>query len=83
MTTSSMKYPDHYRTVAELRIQLICEYRLHLRREYGSTELASGVTGSLLHSEANTIVPKKPSMGAISWISLIIAIITAIIWIML
>jgi len=51
--------PDHsrhlkrYRSVSDLRIQFICEYRLYLERQHGKPESESMQRGVYLHEIAS------------------------------
>ncbi|MFX1481862.1 MAG: hypothetical protein ACFFCP_01590 [Promethearchaeota archaeon] len=37
------------REVSDLKIQFLCEYRLHLKQKLGETHSDSSVTGAILH----------------------------------
>ncbi len=81
--SSSERSPNKiYRSVSDLRIQFICEYRFHLQRAHKMEPTKWADTGAELHHQASSELPMEekgnPSFGVVL---LVIALISAVIWI--
>ncbi|RLI49730.1 MAG: hypothetical protein DRO73_05460 [Candidatus Thorarchaeota archaeon] len=54
MTDYSTRDLERYRTVSDLRVQKICEYRLFLKQRHGNRTLDASREGAHLHSKVRT-----------------------------
>ncbi|MFW9799611.1 MAG: hypothetical protein ACFFD9_04195 [Candidatus Thorarchaeota archaeon] len=82
MTENRAARSERYRDVADLRVQYMCEYRLHLRRKrrYGSS--AESVLGIRLHQQVPLQSKKGQSAGkAIKVLVIILTILAALLWV--
>ncbi|MHA1771683.1 MAG: hypothetical protein ACTSYL_08385 [Candidatus Thorarchaeota archaeon] len=76
MSDYSSRDISKYKTVSELRIQYLCEYRLSLRKQLGDTPSQASRQGSQLHADVH-VAPTSSSQINILAV-LFFAIVTAL-----
>ncbi|MFX1603589.1 MAG: hypothetical protein ACFFCK_08900 [Promethearchaeota archaeon] len=82
MTSQRDAPQGRYRDVSELRVQFLCEYRLHLKWKLGERVSDASIRGTNLHQHVplGTGPVRTPNM-ALRITVLIITVLAALLWI--
>ncbi|MHA2378454.1 MAG: hypothetical protein ACXADO_06250 [Candidatus Thorarchaeota archaeon] len=82
MTSQREGTPGRYRYVSELRIQFLCEYRLHLKWNLGERISDAGVGSTHLHQHVPLQTGQAQSVGTAAKILVImVTVLAALLWI--
>ena len=79
MPSDEIRAPRKYRSVSDLRIQYMCEYRLHLRNIHGDLDTDWSRRGTVLHENAMNIEPTGNGLPVMKGVLLVVIILSAMI----